>query len=297
MPSCGRGGVPGAASQLTQLSKALSPRGISVYRFAGSGQLMMMDEQTETAALGFDPLMVTSSVTVGMDPMHSVNTRSATVFYGHFDPRAIGTALSHSGFKKHGTANDGGTLWAVGDDNKPTKSNKTGDEVLNVIDVTADRVVTAGSTADVETFAGPVTTSLATVPTVAALAGCLGPAKSAILQTLDDLPGKPIAGFGLTTISTADLREEACTVASSPQAAQDIASNFVDQATHGDSVIPDVPNSLVLPAPQGIVVASSPPVVRLSVGPSTSAGGMKNTVGHLIMDFTSSPLDLAKLIN
>jgi len=276
----------GDISQVNELNKAAGGSALFAYTTVGASQL---DEsgQAMDGSLGFDLLSVSAAVTVGQLP------HSAMVLYGSFNASTVGTKLAALGFKNHGSA-DGGTLWAIGDNDQPSEQNPTGDPSLNVLDVSSDRIVLGGSTAEVEAIAAPATKSLATSAKLAALANCLGSAKAGLIGPAyaADAQDSTYVGVGLVDSSGAAASEELCVTASSTSAASAIEANWTRRIEHGTVVSLNEPWSKLLTNPQATVTSSSPIVVRLSAQPASGA-----KVGALIDDYESPYVDFSNLIN
>jgi hypothetical protein len=237
--------------------------------------------------LGFNPLAATSAVTVG-NPPHSV-----TVVYGSFDTSAIGKRLSASGFKQHGSA-DGGTLWAIGDDDKTDPQNPTGDPLLNVIDVAGNRIVFGGSTAEVEQIAASGANSLARNPTLAVLSDCLGSAKAGLIgpESFSSSQDSTYLGIGLDVDSVQNPGEVLCVTAANSSAASGIAANWTQQIEHGRSERVNEPWSELLTDPQATVMSGPPPiVVRLTARAASGAH-----LGVLLEEYESATTDMSTLI-
>jgi hypothetical protein len=276
----------GDVAQVEQLASGGSKSEFFAYTMVGASSL---DESGQQAldTLGFNPLTATSAVTVGNPP------HSATVVYGSFDASAIGKKLSAAGFKQHGSA-DGGTLWAIGDDDKPDPQNPTVDALLNVIDVSSDRIVFSGSTAEVEQIAGPDATPLAKNATLDALANCLGSAKAGLIgpESYPPSQNSTYLGIGLDADSVQNPGEVLCVTAANSSAASGIAANWTQQIEHGRSEQVNEPWSELLTDPQASVISgSSPIVVRLSARAASGAH-----LGVLLEEYESATTDMSTLI-
>ena len=276
----------GDISQVNQLNKAASGSALFAYTTVGASQLNESGQAMD-GSLGFDLLNVPTAVTVGQLP------HSAMVLYGSFNPSTVGTKLAALGFKNHGSA-DGGTLWAISDNDKVDMQNPTGDDSLNVLDVSSGRIVLGGSTAEVEAIAAPATTSLATSSKLAAIANCLGSAKAGLIGPAyaTETQDSTYVGIGLVASSGTAASEELCVTASSTSAASAIEANWTQRIEHGNVVSLKEPWSKLLTNPQATVTSSSPIVVRLSAQPAAGA-----KVGVLINDYESPYVDFSNLIN
>lgn len=256
-----------------------------IMAYVGVGESALASfEQQDVGVLGFDPLKVTVAVTVGQLP------HQATAFYGSFDAAAVGRKLSAAGFKDKGAA-DGGELWAIADDDQATMTNPTGDPQLNVLDVTADRIVYGGSTAEVEALAASASTPLSTDAGLAAIANCLGSARAAVIGPATVAAGSPMIGIGLLADSGTDASEELCVSAQSTTAATAIESHWIQQIQNGRSRGIDAAWSTLLVDPQATTASNSPAVARLTAKP---AAGVK--AGTLLQAYYGSSTDVSSLI-
>jgi hypothetical protein len=97
----------GDVADVIQLNNASSGKSaLSTYTTLGESQLFASAPAVQ-GELGFNPLTVTSAVTVS-DQL----PQTATVLFGSFNTSTVGTKLAALGFKQHGSA-DGGTLWEL----------------------------------------------------------------------------------------------------------------------------------------------------------------------------------------
>ena len=274
----------GDADAVTRLNNASSGKSaLYAYTMIGESTLMEADQ----GDLGFNPLTVSSAVTVGDAP-----PRQTTVLYGSFNPSTIGTKLSGLGFKQDGSA-DGGTLWVI-TAAKSGENNPTNDPELNVLDVSADRIVLGDSTADVEAIAAAGTHSLGSNATLAALANCLGSAKAGLIGSYP--PGQAqsstYVGIGLLASSADDASEELCVTAPSSAKAASIEANWKQRIEHGTTVTLDEPWSKLFTDPQATTVGSAPIVVRLMAQRAPGA-----RVGALLTDYENPYVDFSNLID
>lgn len=257
-----------------------------IMSYAGVGESALAPfEQQDVTVLGFDPLKVTAAVTVGQLP------HQATAVYGSFDAAAVGKKLSAAGFKDKGTA-DGGELWAIADNDQATMTNPTGDPQLNVLDVTANRIVYGGSTTEVDSLAGSASTPLSTHAELAAIADCLGSARAAVIGPAPQVSGTPMIGIGLLADSAADASEEVCVSAQSATAATAIESHWIQQIQNGRSQEVDAAWSTLLVDPQATAASNSPVVARLTAKP---AAGVK--VGTLLEAYYGPSTDFRNLLS
>jgi len=241
-------------------------------------------EQQDVGVLGFDPLKVTTAVTFGQLP------HQTTVLYGSFNAVSIGKKLAAAGFKDKGTA-DGGALWAIGDNDQTTMTNPAGDPQLNVLDVSADRIVFGGSTIEVEALAASASTPLSTRAGLAAIANCLGSARSAVIGPASLASGAPMIGIGLLADTAADASEEVCVSAQSTTAATAIESHWIQQIQNGRSQAVDAAWSTLFVDPQATTVSNSPAVARLTAKPAAGA-----KVGTLLEAYYGPSTDFRSLI-
>lgn len=279
----------GDVADVTRLNNASSGKSaLNAYSMVGESQLIESETATEDA-LGFDPLTVSSAVTVGNLP-HSVG-----VLYGSFDPSTVGTKLAALGFKKHGDA-DGGTLWAIGDNDQINPNNPTEDPSLNVLDVAVGRIVYGGSTAEVEAVAasGSDSKPLAENASLSAIASCLGSAKAGEIgpEPATDASASTYVGIGLLASSASDASEELCVTAPSSSRASAIEANWTQQIEHGKSASRDEAWSTLFTDPQATIVGGSPIVVRLTAEQAPGA-----RVGTLLEAYFGPTVDLSSLID
>ena len=275
----------GEVSRVQQLANA-SAKEFAAYTMVGESPLIESG-QAATDTLGFNPDTVTTAVTVGLPP------HSATLLYGSFDVAEVGKKLSAAGFKQHGAAG-GGTLWAIADNDQINIQNPTMDAQLNVLDVSGDRIVFGGSTAEVEAVAKPAPTDLAGNASLAGLAECLGAAKAAVigpeLPVVNQNPSTYI-GIGLDANSAQDAGEVLCVTAASSSAASSIAASWTRQIQQGRSEHLNQPWSTVFTDPQPSISGSSPIVVRLTAQRASGA-----PAGVLLEDYYSATTDISSLI-
>jgi hypothetical protein len=275
----------GDVADVTQLNNASSGKSaLSTYTTVGESQLFASAPAVQ-GELGFNPLTVTSAVTVG-DQL----PQTATVLFGSFNASTVGTKLAALGFKQHGSA-DGGTLWELGT-GQSGANNPTETATINVLDVSADRIVLGDSAADVEAVAASGGKSLATDATLAAVASCLGSAKGGLIgsEPVGDAKSPTYVGIGLLADSPGDASEELCVTASSSSQASSIEANWKQQIEHGTSASLKEPWSKLFTDPQATTVGSTPIVVRLTAGRAPGA-----RIGTLVEAYEEPYTDFSDL--
>ncbi len=275
----------GEVSRVQQLANA-SAKEFAAYTMVGESPLIESG-QAATDTLGFNPDIVTTAVTLGLAP------HSATLLYGSFDVSEVGKKLAAAGFKQQGPA-DGGTLWAIADNDKIDLQNPTMDAELNVLDVSGDRIVFGGSTAEVEAVARPALTDLARNASLDGLAGCLGGAKAAVIGPALATVSQNLStyiGIGLDANSAQAASDVLCVTATISSAASSIAAHWTQQNQHGKSEHLNEPWSAVFTDPQSSISGSSPIVVRLTAQRASGA-----PAGVLLEDYYSATTDISSLI-
>jgi hypothetical protein len=261
-----------------------------LHAYEGYGESGLVDEMSQpSAVLGFDPFKVTAALTVGSQP------QQATILYGAFDPASIGAVLGKEGFAKHGTA-DGGTVWTYADNDQMSEHNPTGVPNLNVVLVSANRIVIGGSSAHVEAVAASSGGSLDSSAGLGAVAACLGPALAGVIgpQSATGAGNAPLLGIGLLGSSAQDASEELCVTVSSAAAASAVSAKWTSLIGSGTSKRLDEPWSALLVDPQASTLSPVDGVtmVRLTAKPASG-----QHVGVLLEDYYSATDDIASLIN
>jgi hypothetical protein len=277
----------GDVADVTRLNNASSGKSaLSTYTTLGESQLFASAPAVQ-GELGFDPLAVTSAVTVG-----NQLPRTVTVLFGSFNASTVGTKLAALGFRQHGSA-DGGTLWELGADQSGA-NNPTETATINVLDVSADRIVLGDTASDVEAVAASGGNPLARNATLAAVAGCLGSAKAGLIgsEPVGDAKGTTYVGIGLLASSPGDANEELCVTAPSSSQASSIEANWKQQIEHGTSESLKGPWSELFTDPQATTLGSDPVVVRLTAERAPGA-----RIGTLIEAYEGPHADFSELID
>ncbi|WP_225847571.1 hypothetical protein [Streptomyces sp. HPF1205] len=206
---------------------------------------------------GIDLTRATSAITIGRPP------NQVGVLYGSFDAAAIGTKLQALGYHKR--ADGGDTVWTLHDDHRLDPNGPLADlgivAQLNVVHVSDTRIVYGGAGSDIDqALSGKPT--LADDPAYAGLAGCLGDARAAVIQTDPQTWPLPF-GVGVTATSATDEEEVLCVATKDDASAKALAAAWPDRVAQGTSQRTAQPWSDLLTAPQAKVVGGAAHIVQL----------------------------------
>jgi hypothetical protein len=206
---------------------------------------------------GIDLTRAASAITIGRPP------NQVGVLYGSFDAAAIGAKLQALGYNKH--VDGGDRVWTLHDDHQLDPSGPLADlgivAQLNVVHVSATRIIYGGASSDIDqALIGKPT--LADDPTFAGLAGCLGNARAAVLQTDPQTWPLPF-GVGVTATSATDEEEVLCVATKDDATAKALAAAWPGRVATGMSLSAAGPWSDLLTAPQAKVQGDAAHIVQL----------------------------------
>jgi hypothetical protein len=206
---------------------------------------------------GIDLARATTAITVGSPP------NQVGVLYGSFDAARIGAKFQALGYHKR--VDGGDTVWTLHDDHQADPSGPLADlgivAQLNVVHVSGTRVVYGGAGSDIDQVLGGKPT-LADDSTYAGLAGCLGEARAAVIQTDPQTWPLPF-GVGVTATSAADEQEVLCVATKDDATAKALAAAWPGRVRKGTSQHTAQPWSDLLTAPQAKVLGGPAHIVRL----------------------------------